>query len=139
MKNRLLWIIVGLVLVAGSLTACTGVPSAQATTHAVHVLRPAQSVCTMTGLTGPALQENDLYCANGTNIAPSTYPEAIMLASAKAIVIGTPKQVSTVHDFRGVLRVDVEFSRGYHAEHYLVYKPGNIVWIYDPYSRQVWP
>src|SRR5260221_13942993 len=129
MKKLSVALLIGLivlVLVAGSLTAFSRAA-------------PTQSVCTMTGLTGPALQENDLYCANGTNIAPSTYPEAIMLASAKAIVIGTPKQVSTVHDFRGVLRVDVEFSRGYHAEHYLVYKPGNIVWIYDPYSRQVWP
>src|SRR5258707_2662052 len=125
MKNlnvALLIVLVG--LVAGSLTAFT-----QAST---------QSVCTMTGLTGPALQENDLYCANGTNIAPSTYPEAIMLASAKAIVIGTPTQVSTVHDWRGVLRVDVEFSRGYHAEHYLS-NPDKTVWIYDPFDRQVWP
>src|SRR5260221_9826819 len=118
--------LVVLVLVAGSLTAFTRAA-------------PTQSVCTMTGLTGPALQENDLYCANGTNIAPSTYPEAIMLASAKMIVIGTPKQVSTVHDWRGVLRVDVEFSRGYHAEHYLD-NPNNIPpWIYNPEGVQGWP
>ncbi len=129
MKNlnvALLIGLVGLVLVAGSLTAFTRAA-------------PSQSVCAMTGLTGAALQENDLYCANGTNIAPSTYPEAIMLASAKAIVIGTPEQVSTVHDWRGVLRVDVEFSRGYHAEHYLD-NPNNIPpWIYSPEGVQVWP
>ncbi len=100
---------------------------------------PSQTVCTMTGLTGAALQENDLYCANGTNIAPSTYPQAIMLAQTKGIVVGTPKQVSTVHDWRGVLRVDVEFGRGYHAEHYLD-NPNNIPpWIYDPEGHQVWP
>ncbi|SRR5258707_13013654 len=122
----LLIVLVVLVLVAGSLTAFTW--------HPVQA-----SVCTMTGLTGPALQENDLYCANGTNIAPSTYPEAIMLAQKKAIVIGTPEQVSTVHDWRGVLRVDVEFSRGYHAEHYLV-NPNTIPpWIYSPEGVQVWP
>ena len=129
MKNLSVALVIGLVvlvLVAGSLTAFSWAA-------------PTQSVCTMTDLTGPALQENDLYCANGTNIAPSTYPEAIMLASAKAIVIGTPKQVSTVHDWRGVLRVDVEFSRGYHAEHYLD-NPNNVPpWIYSPEGVQVWP
>ncbi len=129
MKNLSMALVIGLIglgLVAGSLTAFSWAA-------------PVQSVCTMTGLTGPALQENDLYCANGTNIAPSTYPEAIMLAQKKAIVIGTPKQVSTVHDWRGVLRVDVEFSRGYHAEHYLV-NPNTIPpWIYSPEGVQVWP
>ncbi len=129
MKNlnvALLVVLVVLVGVTGSLTAFTRAA-------------PTQSVCTMTGLTGAALQENDLYCANGTNIAPSTYPEAIALAQMKAIVIGTPEQVSTVHDWRGVLRVDVEFSRGYHAEHYLV-NPNNIPpWIYSPEGIQVWP
>ena len=114
------------------LTVCVGV-------FGIVYALPGQTVCTMTGLTGPARQENDLYCANGTNIAPSTYPQAIMLAQKKAIVIGTPKQVSTVHDWSGVLRVDVEFSRGYHAEHYLD-NPNNIPpWIYDPEGHQVWP
>ena len=129
MKNLSVALVIGLVLVAGSLTAFSRAATRQ----------PTQSVCTMTGLTGPALQENDLYCANGTNIAPSTYPEAIMLAQKKAIVIGTPEQVSTVHDWRGVLRVDVEFSRGYHAEHYLD-NPNTIPpWIYSPEGIQVWP
>ena len=127
-RYRFLWVMVGLVLLSGSVTAFTWHPM------------PTQSVCTMTGLTGPALQENDLYCANGTNIAPSTYPEAIALAKTKAMIVGTPEQVSTVHDWKGVLRVDVEFSRGYHAEHYLAYNPNyHPVWIYDPFSRQVWP
>lgn len=130
MKHHVLLMIVGLVL-----AACSSHP-----VQATRTLHHAQSsVCTMTGLTGAALQENDLYCANGTNIAPSTYPQAIMLAQKKAIVIGTPEQVSTVHDWRGVLRVDVEFSRGYHAEHYLV-NPQNIPpWIYSPEGIQVWP
>src|SRR6266851_7996155 len=124
MKQRLLLCLIG-IIVLGSLTAFAW--------HSV------QSVCTMTGLTGAALQENDLYCANGTNIAPSTYPQAIMLAQTKGIVVGTPKQVSTVHDWKGVLRVDVEFGRGYHAEHYLG-NPNNIPpWIYDPEGHQVWP
>lgn len=111
------------------------------------ILRPHQSVCTLTGLTGAALQENDLYCpvnpspswCNSTDTnAPSTYPEAIQLAAAKSIIVGTPCQVSTVHDWKGNLRVDVEFTRGYHAEHYLS-SSDHTVWIYDPFDRQVWP
>lgn len=134
MSNRVRWAIVGLVLVAGSLTACSSRPI-QATQPVQHT----QSVCTMTGLTGPALQENDAYCA-GENIAPSTYPDAIALAQARAIVIGTPERVYTCHDWRGVLRVCVDFSRGFQAQHYLAYNPNyHPVFIYDPYSRQVWP
>jgi len=127
MNNRLLMCIVGLVIVA---TAFSWRP-----------VQPTQSVCTMTDstLNGPGAQENDAYCANGANIAPSTYPEAIALAQTKAVIVGTPERVYTCHDWRGVLRVCVDFSRGFQAQHYLAYKPGNIVWIYDPYSRQVWP
>jgi hypothetical protein len=136
MNKRLLWVVVGLVLLAGSLTACTWRPTSRGGT-AVHV---QTSVCTMTGLTGPARTENDMYCANGRNIAPSTYPEAIALAATKAIIVGTPTQVSTCHDFHGVLRVCVEFTRGYQAEHYLAYNPAyHPVWIYDPFGKQVWP
>lgn len=129
MNTRLLLSIVGVILLAGGMTAFTRIP-----------VQPAQSVCTLTNLTGAALQENDAYCANGTNIAPSTYPEAIALAQTKAIVIGTPERVYTCHDWKGVLRVCVDFSRGFQAQHYLAYNPNyHPVWIYDSCSNEVWP
>ena len=128
MNNRLLWIIVGLVLVAGSLTAFSWHPV------------PAQSVCTLSdsALNGPGAQENDAYCA-GVNIAPSTYLAAIAYAQAKAVIVGTPERVYTCHDFHRVLRVCVDFSRGFQAQHLLVCCASKTVWIYDPYSKQVWP
>ena len=126
MNNRVLLGIVALVFVLGIFAAFTW--------------RTTQSVCTMTGLTGPALQENDAYCANGTNIAPSTYAAAIALAQAKAIVVGTPERVYTCHDWHGVLRVCVDFSRGFQAQHNLAYNPAyHPVWIYDSCSNEVWP
>jgi len=130
MNNRLLLAIVGLVLVAGSLTAFSWRP-----------VQPIQSVCTLSdsALNAPAAQENDAYCANGTNIAPSTYLAAIAYAQAKAIIVGTPEHVYTCHDFHRVLRVCVDFSRGFQAQHLLVCCTSKIVWIYDPYSKQVWP
>lgn len=135
MKTRLFWVIIGpaivLGLVLGSLTAFVWRPVPQ-----------RQSVCTMTdsSLNGPGAQENDAYCANGTNMAPSTYPEAIALAATKAIIVGTPTRVYTCHDFHRVLRVCVDFSRGFQAQHYLAHNPNyHPVWIYDPYSKQVWP
>lgn len=125
MNNRVLLSIVALVFVLGSVAAFTW--------------RTTQSVCTMTGLTGPALQENDAYCANGTNIAPSTYAAAIALAQAKAIVVGTPERVYTCHDWRGVRRVCVDFSHGFQAQHYLYNPLGIPPWIYDSCSNEVWP
>ena len=126
MHNRVLLGIVALVFVLGIFAAFTW--------------RSAQPVCTMTGLTGAALQENDAYCANGTNIAPSTYPAAIAFAQARGIVIGTPERVYTCHDWHGVLRVCVDFSRGFQAQHKLVYDPNyHPVWIYDSCSNELWP
>ena len=130
MKTRIFWIIVGLALLVGVLTAFTWRP-----------VPGTQSVCTLSdsALNGPAAQENDAYCANGTNIAPSTYHAAIAYAQAKAIIVGTPERVYTCHDFHGVLRVCVDFSRGFQAQHLLVCCASKTVWIYDPYSKQVWP
>ena len=130
MKNLMLCI-VGLAMLASTLTW-----------HPIQSIEPIQqrqSVCTMTGLTGPALQEDDAYC-DGVNIAPSTYPAAIAFAQARAIVIGTPERVYTCHDWHGVLRVCVDFSRGFQAQHYLAYNPAyHPVFIYDSCSNEVWP
>ena len=105
------------------------------------IVAHAQStVCTMTGLTGAAQQENLLYCANGTNIAPSTYPEAIALAQMKNIVVGYPTMVTSTVDWPGVPVTDVEFSRGYHAEHHCGCNGTDaIVRYYSPEDIQVWP
>ena len=54
------------------------------------------SVCTETGLTGPAQQENLLFCnTNGingvvTNCCGSVYHQSIDLARKKHIIVGTP-------------------------------------------------
>jgi len=130
MNNRILWAIVVLPLLAGSLTAFTWLP-----------VPGTQSVCTLSdsALNGPGAQENDAYCANGTNIAPSTYLAAIAYAQTKAIIVGTPQRVFTCHDFHRVLRVCVDFSRGFQAQHLLVCCTSKTVWIYDSNSKQVWP
>jgi uncharacterized protein YkwD len=101
------------------------------------------SVCTETGLSGPALQENLLYCDTNaitgvvTNAAPSTYHQAIDLARKKHLIVGTPTSVSQTVDWTGRPITYVEFSSGFHAEHF---NPSNgITRIYDQYDRQVYP
>ena len=105
-------------------------------------VRPAASVCTDTGLTGPAEQENTLYCATNTltgvtvNCCTSTYQQAIHLAQQKAIVIGTPEFLSQSVDWRGVVVTYVRFNSGFYAWHY---DPSNgIATIEDPYNHVVY-
>ena len=96
----------------------------------------------MTGLTGAARQENILYCANGTNIAPSTYPEVMYVAQTRNIIMGTPLFVTLSVDWNGCPTTDVEFSRGYHAEHHNVgnsCNPDLLVRLYDPFDHQFYP
>lgn len=101
-----------------------------------------QSVCSLTGLSGPEQQENMLYCANGTNIAPSTYREVISLAGTKHMIAGTPEFVTETVDWAGCPITDVEFTRGFHAEHHNVGNACNndlLVRIYSPEGIRVWP
>lgn len=107
------------------------------------VKSPAQaSVCIDTGLTGPAQQENLLYCDTNaitgvtTNAASSTYQASIHLADSKHLIVGTPTSVSQTVDWVGTTITYVEFSSGFHAEHY---DPSNgHVRIYDQYDKLVW-
>jgi hypothetical protein len=108
-----------------------------------HSSSVATLVCTETGLSGPALQENLLYCDTNaitgvvTNAAPSTYHAAINLARLKHFIVGTPTSVSQTVDWIGRPVTYVEFSSGFHAEHF---NPSNgITRIYDQYDRQVYP
>lgn len=86
--------------------------------------RQAASICFLTGLTGPALQENELYCATNaltgvaTNCCTSTYQQAIHLAQQKSIVVGTPEFLSTTVDWGGVPVTFVRFNSGFYAWHY---------------------
>lgn len=94
--------------------------------------RAQSTVCTRTGLTGAAEQENLLYCTSNAAVlavagsapvtmidgASSTYNAAIDLAQAKNIVVGTPWLVTETVDWHGVQKTYVEFSSGLHAEHY---------------------
>lgn len=106
-----------------------------ASAHPRTALREATSVCTDTGLTGPAQQENLLFCANGVNMAGSVYQASIALAQQKHTIVGTPTSVSNVVDWAGIGIAYVTFTSGLHAEHH----SDQFVRIYDAYSRQLYP
>jgi hypothetical protein len=105
------------------------------TAHVVYAHSKVASVCTDTGLSGPALQENTLFCANGTNMAGSVYQASINLAKQKNIIVGTPTSVVASVDWGGVPVTIVTFTSGLHAEHHA----DQFVRIYSPYSNQVYP
>src|SRR5258708_37537346 len=92
--------------------------------HGSEQARPGTSVCIDTGLTGPAEQENTLYCATNTltgvtaNCCTSTYQQAIHLAQQKNIVIGTPEFLTRSVDWAGVTVTYVRFNSGFYAWHY---------------------
>ena len=94
------------------------------TAISAHQQASQTSVCYLTGLTGPALQENNYYCAtnaiNGevVNCCTSTYLQAIHLAQQKHIVIGTPQFLQQNVDWGGVPVTVVRFNSGYYAWHY---------------------
>ena len=155
-KKRTVALVALAVFLAGSLVASVSVMAAGAVSQA-HAKTAQSFVCTDTGLTGPALQENLLYCpANpftqyiaGTTpvgvtdtLAPSTYQEAIDLANAKHIIVGTPLMVVQTVDWGGCVITYVEFSSGYHAEHHDTNSscaPDLIVRYYSPEGVKVWP
>lgn len=101
---------------------------------AVSQIHAQVSVCTDTGLTGAAADENNRYCPATTSytqfsagstpvtvndsLAPSTYQAAISLAKAKNIIVGTPLIVSESVDWHGCPKTVVAFTSGYWAEHY---------------------
>ena len=143
MKKR---IIVSILVVCVVLLAFVACAAYAQTTHATqqtvtrHIVA---TVCTDKGLTGAAQTENLLYCATNmvtgttTNMAPSTYQQAIALAKTKGIVIGTPMSVSQTVNKAGVPITYVEFSSGFHAWHF---NPSHgIATIDDPYGKQVYP
>lgn len=89
-----------------------------------HETAQATSVCTDTGLTGPAEQENLLYCATNaltgtaTNCCTSTYQQAIHVAQQKSIIVGTPEFLSQTVDWGGVAVTYVRFNSGFYAWHF---------------------
>ena len=103
-----------------------------------HSTAHATSVCWMTGLSGPAQQENLLFCANGQQIDHSVYNDTICLAKTMRIVVGIPEPATQTVDWAGNAVTDVEYSRGYHAEHHDLVVPYNTVRIYSPSDTQIW-
>jgi hypothetical protein len=93
------------------------------------------SVCNDVGLTGPAQQENQLFCANGVNMAGSVYQASIKLAQQKHIIVGTPTSVVNTVDWAGASIAYVTFTSGFHAQHH----SDLFVRIYDALDRQVYP
>ncbi len=93
-------------------------------TDTTHANIPATSVCTETGLTGAALQENMLFCSTNKvtgavmNCCPSVYRQVIDLARKKNIVVGTPMGDTTTVDWHGVTITYVYFTSGYYAWHH---------------------
>lgn len=101
---------------------------------------PNQSVCSRTGLTGAAAQENDLYCKD-FDIAPSTYNEVIDFAVATNYVMGSAEKVFESIDRNGCPITVVRFDRGGHAEHHNLNSPcapDLLVRLYDPNGRWMW-
>ena len=97
---------------------------------------PATSVCIDTGLSGPARQENDMYCANGTQLAWSTYQAAIGLAQIKHIIVGTPTSIVQTVDWDNVPYTKVTFTSGYTCGHHST----GVVSCYAPGDKVgVWP
>jgi hypothetical protein len=138
MKRLLLLVTCALVLAIASL------PLVLHLSHATPLTRvaPSVTVCTDTGLTGPALQENLLYCATNaltgtiTNCCTSTYQQAIHLAQQKSIIVGTPLFLSQTVDWVGRPVTYVRFNSGFYAWHY---DPSNgIATIEDPYNHVVY-
>lgn len=103
--------------------------------------------CSETGLTGPALQENKLFCNStvvtvGTACAADMVDGGIVYAAAigaanRHILVGTEEQCSPTDNWSGIPINDVEFSRGfYHGE----IGPDGIVRIYrGDTNAQVYP
>ena len=94
----------------------------------------SHAACIETGLSGPAAQENALFCLSG--IAPDggiVYAAAVAMANATRFIVGTPIAVAQSVDWGGVTITYVEFTSGYHAE----YHADNIVRFYNNLSHQV--
>jgi hypothetical protein len=130
------FVFVGVCLLLFVLIACGDVA------HGSEQTQPRTSVCVDTGLTGPAEQENTLYCATNTltgitaNCCTSTYQQAIHLAQQKWIVIGTPEFLTQSVDWAGRTITYVRFNSGFYAWHY---DPSNgIATIEDPYNHVVY-
>ena len=130
-------VFVGVCLLLLLLTACGDVA------HGSEQMQPRTSVCIDTGLTGPALQENRLFCSTDritgaiANCCFSVYPAAIDLARVKHIVVGTPRWLTTTVDWAGKPVSYVEFSGSFHAWHYN--DGSGVVVIDDQYDKRVWP
>lgn len=133
MSDRLLAVIIAAMIagifLVGFIVGC-------AYKGSVHAHAQVTSVCYLTGLSGPAEQENLLYCANGTQLATSTYLQAIHLAQEKHIIIGTPTMVTETVNWANVPVTYVTFTSGFHAWHF---NPSNgVATIDDPYDNTVY-
>ena len=113
-----------LILIATFLLLGVTIGSATLRVAQAHETAQATSVCTDTGLTGPAQQENLLYCATNaltgvtTDCCSSTYQQAIHVAELKSIIVGTPEFLSQTVDWGGVPVTYVRFNSGFYAWHF---------------------
>ena len=128
-----------LILIAVFLLLGVTIGAAQPQAVTAHSRAHATSVCYLTGLSGAAQQENLLFCANGQQIDHSVYNDTICLAKTMRIVVGIPEPATQTVDWAGNQVTDVEYSRGYHAEHHdLTNVTYNTVRIYSPSDAQIW-
>lgn len=129
----------GLIVFVLMLTTLIGVGRMSIAAPTAHAHRPAASVCYLTGLTGPALQENILYCSTNVltgvtaNCCTSTYLQAIHLAQQQRIVVGTPEYLTTTVDWAGTPVTWVWFTSGLVAWHYN--PSGGVATIWDPVRK----
>jgi len=114
------------ILISACASLNTDTTHARAKTPVVHAKMPAASVCVDTGLTGPAEQENTLFCATNAitgqpvNCCTSVYQQAIHLAQQKGIVVRTPEFLSqsVTWGVPTVVVTMVQFTSSYYAWHF---------------------
>lgn len=94
------------------------------------------SACKETGLTGAALQENDLFCVStiGTLLDGSNiYKAAIGMAASVHLTAGIPISSNHSVDWGGNPVMYVTFTSGY----YMTVTPGGTVRVYNDLNHQV--
>lgn len=131
MKKFLITVIASIVLVAAIL-----IPSAAfAQTSTSQAVRVESSACGE-AQTGPALQENDLFCQNlptGIIDGGLAYLAAESAAANARVIVGTPINDYPSVDWGGHAITYVEFSSGFHMEY-----SGNFVSIFNQQNQRVY-
>lgn len=94
----------------------------------------SNTACHESGLSGPAQQENLLFCSGIVPDGGMVYQATIALATRSHLIVGSPISVNPSVDWGGQNITYVEFTSGYHAE----YHTDNVVRIYNSVNQRVY-